>query len=270
MARNASLLKWLPALLCAVVFMGGSIVHGDDQPDSAGQPYLPWEEFQEELVRAGHATDTGTLIELARAGADLNHRWLALEILGLRGEAGSIEAVRRIVHDDQEPALIRQTAALALARIAGAEGVAALRDLMLQEPDIERQVVMAAQLAELGDASGYPLVVQAAQSAHPRQRFLSVAALVSQIPLKAAAGLPHPLELLVALADDQDPQVRHEVIIQLPFAVAKGAAQASLESIAERLAAGDPDARVREAAQLLLTGWRFDEHRADDKEAKGS
>lgn len=65
-----------------------------------------------------------------------------------------------------------------------------------------------------------------------------------------------PVERLVALARDEDPKVRHEVVINVPVAVKKGVPLSVMIPVVTHLAKADPDPQVREAARLRLLELR--------------
>jgi hypothetical protein len=70
------------------------------------------------------------------------------------------------------------------------------------------------------------------------------------------ADLPvDPVGELLRLAQDKDPTVRYEVLVQLPFAARRGAPVPRLKPTVEKMAQEDPAPEVREKAGLVLTLW---------------
>ena len=216
----------------------------------------PWRDLESELRQQGIATDTKSLIDVVLSSPETGTRWMAMEVLGLRHETTARDALRKAL-DRASDRLLQESAALALARLGDASGQAALEKLMPTAATLERQVVIAARLAEFGNPAGYRFAAQAATSKETHLRYVAIGALVAFVPLPGRAG-QSPLEarrLLLQLLEDPDPGVRKEVLIYLPMAIAKGLPGAEARPIVEKLAKGDADPDVRERARLALVAW---------------
>jgi HEAT repeat protein len=214
------------------------------------------------LENAGvNAADPAALVQAATAHQDPNVRWVAIEVLGLRKEGRARDVLRRILAKEQEERVVRETAALALARMGDEAGLKALREFMESPTDPKRQVFLAARLAELGDVSGYAHVARAARSEDPSLREMAVEALppFALRPQAELGGGPLPGALLLHLAEDGSPDVRKQVLAFLPIAMGKGLTRAQVRPVLQRVAEGDPDIDVRESAKALLNAWKVED-----------
>jgi HEAT repeat protein len=216
----------------------------------------PWEELEKQLSHQGFKTDAASLIELANSTANASPRWMAIEILGLRGERNAIPVLREIAKRD-ETRLLKESSALALARLKDPDGIPLLREFARSSDNTERQIYLASQMAELGDASGYPYVSEAAHSKNAHVRYLAASTLSSFVPFELAGGKPQvqPTELLISMAGDNDPEVRKEVVFQFPLAVYKGASISKFEPVVAKMAKDDAVPEVRETSAGVLTLW---------------
>jgi HEAT repeat protein len=198
--------------------------------------------------------DPAALVKAATGHQDSNVRWVAVEVLGLRKEIRSRDVLRQIVAKDKEDRVVRETAALALARMGDAEGLKALRGFMENPTNPGRQVFLAARLAELDDVSGYRHVVRAARSEDPSLREMAVEALPPFLLHRVAEqeGGTSPGDLLLRMAQDESAQVRQQFLVFLPVVVGKGLSPEQARAAVKRLAEGDPEVEVRESAELLL------------------
>lgn len=215
----------------------------------------PWRDLESELRHQGVKTDTSSLIEIVRSDRDVGLRWMAIEVLGLRGDQEARGVLREVLYNDASR-LLQESAGLALARLKDESGISALRKLMQTSSDPERQIFLASRLAEFGDLSGYPFVLKALGSQDEHLKYLAAGALVSFVPFELRDRREiDPMERLIGLASDESPVVRKEVLIQFSLAIGKGASQDRLRVIAEKMAKADSDPDVREAARGFLTLW---------------
>jgi HEAT repeat protein/uncharacterized protein DUF2330 len=144
----------------------------------SGRNQPPWFDLESQLNYKGIKTDTASLIEIARSGADVGTRWMAIEILGLKKEHKAKDVLERLL-DTSNDELLKETAALALARLGDAKGIPALETLMRASTFAHRRIFMAARLAELGNPSGYTYVAQAAAGTDRYLQYLAVGAMFS-------------------------------------------------------------------------------------------
>ncbi len=223
-------------------------------------PADPWTDLVEMLQQSGVAhTDAPSLIAWLRTAPPTANRWAAVEVLGLRGDREAIPLLRTLAANGKER-FLAETAALALARLGEESGKNALVSFMESSEDPERQLFLAARLAELGDPSGYRFVAQSAIDRSASRRFASAAALVAFLPLEPASkGAVDAERRLLALAHDEEAQVRFEFVVQAPIAISRGGNRVQFEAALRELAAKDAGAGIRERAQLMLTGLEFED-----------
>lgn len=252
--------------LALAFFLVAAVSSGTDRPRPEGAT----EELEIFLQQAGVKTETPQLIRWVQTAPPTAPRWAAVEILGLRGAKEATPVLRAILASKKEDILLRETSALALARLGDPKGKPALREFVHDSKDWSRQIFLAARLAELGDASGYPYVAKASISSSVDLRFLSAAALVAFIPLQGKASEEiDPAERLLALARDEDPKIRGEFLVEAGTAVSRGADRKAFVSAVREISVGDPDPGVRERAGLILIGLKAEEAQPNPAKTEG-
>lgn len=228
-----------------VTLLTGAVAVGERRPP------LPWAELESDLKNAGYKTDSTSLITLAASTSDPGTRWIAIELLGLRQDQASQDVLRDLVATESDR-LLQQAAAVALARLGKKEGLIALAQFLRAEAKPERQIYLAARLAEFGDPSGLGYVLRAASSPDAHLRYLSVAALIPFVPLAESEGPRNTGSTLLSLLHDERGEIREEVLLNLPIAAAKGLSMDRFRPFVADMITRDPEARVRERAQLAL------------------
>ncbi|HYR83478.1 MAG TPA: HEAT repeat domain-containing protein [Terriglobia bacterium] len=234
----------------SILLFFGMIVYGQERPVA---PEPPWADLERELRQQGLKTDAESLVAITRSNVSEEKRWTAIEVLGLRNEQLAKGTLLEILRTG-ETQLLKETAALALARLGDQAGVLGLEKFMKASTDPERQVFMAARLAELGNRSGYQYVVQAVSGGVTHLRYISVGALVAFLPLTGDSR-GSAAERLLALLDDRDAMVRKEVLVYLPLAILKGLPVTKVRPIVQKMARSDSDPAARELARLMLISW---------------
>lgn len=237
---------WLAPVL---IIIGNLVVLAD----SPTRPEPEWARLERELREKGVASEVESVIVAARTHHDLEVRWKALELLGRRGDREAATALRRIMQDDEER-LIRETAALALARLGHREVFADLRGFLMTSVDASRQVFLATELAAMGDFYGYRFVAKASRSPEEHMRLLGARALMAflihgSFPVEEEL---RPQDLLIKLLRDRSARVRKEAVFQVSLGAARGLAVGPYLEVVTEIARDDPDAGVREAARLAL------------------
>lgn len=234
---------------------------GGDRP---GKPD-PWVELESILQQQGVKTDLPSLREAAGSGPDIGVRWMSVEILGLRGDQASRPLLKRVLKGDAQR-LVRETAALALARLGDKEGLAGLKTFM-ETAEPQRRSYLAGRLAELGEPEGYRFVAEATAGDNTQVRLLSIACLAPFVPFQGrqVVIVIDPVDRLLALAKDPDPKIRKEALINIPMAVVKGAPLATFRPTVEAMSRSDPDLDIREIARLTLILWEEPTRREGEK-----
>lgn len=173
--------------------------------------------------------------------------WSA-EVLGLRGDRQASDALLRVAREDANE-VVRTAAWIALARLGSQEAQSAIEEMMHRAADLYWRLYLAARLAEVGNAGGYRYVLEAASGPKQWHRLEAASAVVGFVPLQKEEGLAEdPLDVLLRLALDGDPQVRQRAVLASGLAVAKGASQEAILELLGRMAQEDPDAALREQA----------------------
>lgn len=243
--------QWIEAVTTAVMITWNVPSAGQAEQGPVRREPSPWFDLESELNQRGVKTDSASLIEIARADRDVGTRWTAIEILGLRKEERAKPVLERILEQSYEP-LLKETAALAIARLGYSSGINNLEALMRGSTNAERQIFMAARLAEFGDVTGYTYVARAAAGGDPHLQYLSAGALVPFLRHETGSSGIDPTSRFLYLLQNEDPKIRKEVLVHVSVAMTQGLSANKVRPIVERLAAGDRDESVREAARLLL------------------
>jgi HEAT repeat protein len=241
-------------LLTALVLLTGSIV-SSDRPQQPQQH--PWAEFERELLRSGVQVDTTSVIEAAISHPDEGVRWIAVELLGRRGESIATGALQKILLND-ESRLVRETAALALVRLGHKDALTDAKEFVATTEDPSRRVYLAGQLAELGEFSAYPQVASAAVSNDEHLRFLSAGVLVrfATSGFTKSKGQASPQDLLMRLLKDPSSKVRGEALLEISVGSGRGLSLRPFLPQVKSMAKEDPDPGVREQARLQLIYWK--------------
>lgn len=223
-------------------------------PANAGRGGPHWAELESELTGKGVATDVASVIAAARRNPDAGVRWLAVELLGRRGDVAGIAALREILAGDPDRT-VRQASALALARLGEKSAIGEVKKQLEAEPEPARRVYLATQLLSVGDASGFPYLKEAGQAKDERLRSLAIAGLVRSDREDFPAHRSEAQDLLLSLAKDSSSTVRAELLLQLSIGMYSGLEIEPFLPVVQSLAKGDSDAQVREQARLFLVTW---------------
>ncbi len=207
-------------------------------------------QLERELSEFGVAVDTASLLDaLAHHNNELA-RGHASEVLGLRGEGAAAEALLEAAKED-DSWLVRESSAGALHRLGRSEGLDVLRGEMKAARLITRRLGLAAQLARLGDSSGYALVVEALDNPDVWR-----SAMFSLVPFLRFEQL-EAQQALIGQTYADDPAVRRQALTSLGLDLSDQYLQLSeLESVLEA-STKDSDEKVRETAGKLLRRWRM-------------
>jgi HEAT repeat protein len=239
--------------LTVLIVLSGLLTAAFASADRAKGKRSDWADLEEELTAKGIPLDSQSVIKAALASPDSWTRWVAVELLGRRGDAAAKPALAKILANDEDPAL-QSGAGLALARLGDRTGLPKVVKLMEAVKDPGRKVYLATQLAELGELSGYGAVADAARSGDEHARLLAAGSLVQFLTAgyTPPAPLPLPEALLLQLLEDSSPVVRKETVQALALGANRGVSLKGFLPSLERLAREDADMQVREAAHGVL------------------
>ena len=255
---------WRRLCVAALGLAGLAMTLAAGTGDRPGQPE-PWVELEAVLRQQGIKTDLPSLREVARSGPDANVRWMAMEVLGLRRDQAARAVLAHVVKNDGDR-LLRETAALALARLGDADGLSTLKGLM-ETAEPQRRVYLAARLAELNEPAGYAFVAEAVEGDNSQLKLLGIGNLAPFVPFEGrrAGVVINPIGRLLAVARHADPKIRKEALLNIPMAVVKGAPLTTFRPVVEGMAKADPDPDIREMARLTLVQWDKEARRKREK-----
>ena len=232
-----------------------------DQSAVADRPSVPptalmhWEM---ELEQHGVATDTASVIQAALTHHDSGVRFSAVELLGWRGEHEAEGGLRRVLEKDEER-LVREGAALALARLGYRDALGAVRGFLMTSSG-SHQLYLARELAKLGDFYGYRFVRAAAVAQEEELRRRSPEALLPFLTANfdPGEGLASPGQLLTQLLRDKGARVRQEAIFAVSYYSTGATPRPPFpehRAIVEEMGENDPLPVVREQALRLVAAW---------------
>ena len=229
----------------------------------------PWANFERLLKEKGVPPDTASLVKAVSRHEDPAVRSWAAIVLGMRGEKEALDVLRKVAQTDTE-SLVREEAWMAAGKLGDMNALGPLEEILKRTAELDRQITLAARLAELEDPAGYPYVEQAATSTQTQVRSLSAMAFASFVPLYEKGRISKdPLSYLALLVKDQDAQVRSNALIYLQVAVAKGSNAGRVAELLRNVAEEDPDPAIRQQAQRQRVALEALVNRSHDKKNNG-
>lgn len=217
--------------------------------------------YENDLHGAGVAIDTGSLIKAVHSHPrEEVRRWAAI-VLGRRHEVTARGILVAVAQQDGS-AEVRKEALLALARLGDPSVLPALEEIMREGRALGGRAVLAAQLAELGDVSGYEYVEQEVSAASPQRRRLSVGWLTEFMPYRHSLS-SDPFERLVALTHDPDRSVRDDAISGLQWAWSQGVSVEEIRTAMSWMLEQREDPRLRDLARHRLSTIEAQQHDVD-------
>lgn len=199
-------------------------------------------------------TDIKSLIEIVQSSNDLEVRWRAVTILGMKKVTESKEVLKKLLNSGEDPFLI-QRAAVALKMMDDASGHSVLRELFKSEKSNIVKSGIARDLAGFfGDPLGKEFVLQMATSESFSERMDSALPLVAiLIILENKEELKQMLDTFISLGKDPHGSVRREFVIVAPDQEQfLDAIIPVVEDIAKN---NDESQGVRRYAQIRLSAW---------------
>lgn len=168
------------------------------------------------LDRAGYGDDPDELLR-ALGDSDLSVRSEAAFLLGYKRQGDAEPHLRSLLEDAS--ARVRVEAALALARLGHEDTAVPILRMELGGEFFQDAPLRAARaLALLGDAGGYPRVMEALASPFPSNRMEAVAALASFLPLTGntmGAFTVDPVGALIGRMSDDEELIRLDALSTL-------------------------------------------------------
>lgn len=153
--------------------------------------------YQKALVERGFQNTTTAFVG-ALSHADPTIRMFAAQALGERLDPGSVAALTAALSDGS--ATVRFYAARSLVSLKSAAGAAVLRDALLESGNVAQSVEAAGLLAELGDPSGYKLVLSGLGSANSSVRLRAIAELPRFQRFEGRLSETGPIDAVAALS----------------------------------------------------------------------
>lgn len=253
LGQRAAVERWVAKLLGIVVLtvpMTSSAQSGGEIAPARGDDEA-WQYVG--ILRAhGVSMEATAVAAAARDHESSQVRWAALELLSRVDAEESRELFAEALRDDQNR-LVRETAALALARLGDPRGQRALKDF-LDDASPPRDLLIAAELAERGDWGGYSIVADAVVSTSPVRREDAARFLPYFMGARSEEVSPEPAKALERLLADPEESVRKVAVEQLSLATERGFSRSRAQELANALAEQDHSAQVRQSAssQMLI------------------
>jgi HEAT repeat protein len=251
-------MSWKTCLLflCALPFLAGA---AGATTTPGGVPI--WRTIETDMRQAGCFTPPVATLRDALRSTEGICRFQAVRALGWQGDKKAIPDLKTVHEGDPDPG-VRSQAAIELVRMGEREYLEDAHRAMEQGPALSDRVSLAGQLAQVGDASGYPYVAEACRSSVPLDRKTCVSVL--RYFIKVAAQDERLCTALVdqmlTLVEDSEAGVRQDAIYTLAGWGREALLPASAISRLEKLAAVSPDSEVQQTAQSIVEHQKVKQH----------
>jgi hypothetical protein len=151
-----------------------------------------------------------TAEDVLRYSSDILCRFRAVRYLGLAGDRRAVPALEAAYREDSDPG-VRSQALVELIRLGQRQYADVARESMQKSTSLAAKAGLAGQLAEAGDASGLPHVLEAcrSQETQDRQTCATALGMFRKLAAKDPKLLTTLLDQILVLAEDQDTGVRH-------------------------------------------------------------
>jgi hypothetical protein len=248
--------KTVMLFLCALPFLAGA----------AGATTTPsgveiWRRIETDMRQEGcFAPPLATLRDALRS-TDFLCRFQAVRALGLQGDRKSIPDLKKIHEGDPDPG-VRSQAAVELVRMGEREYLEDAHQAMEQGPALSDRVALAGQLAQVGDASGYPYVAEACRSSVVLDRQICISELgyFRKVADNAEQLRATVIDQMLTLAEDSEAKVRLSAIYALSGWDLEMLLPTSVISRLEKLAVVSPDPTVQRVAQSVVENQKRKQH----------
>ena len=244
-ARSRRLLAVLLVLpICLLAEAGAPL---PTRADESGVSYC--ERF---LVERGIGTRRRAVRRAAEFAADAEVQWCAMSYLEEVKDRKAISILRRVM-DSTENNHTRIVAATNLTRLHDQAGMQVLREALAALSTSDAIVFgsagyLARDLARVGDASGYNVVLKLLLAPERRRRVAGMRALVSFVRFPSLDAV----DQMIAMTEHEDAETRKEAAFLFFTLCRHGAPRGQLLKTLQGLVEEDPDVTVREQAQTSL------------------
>ncbi len=196
------------------------------------------------------ALDTDSLLKEIQTTSDIEIKWRAIRIIGMRKDLKGVKVLRGLLNPEEDP-LTREEAAISLHMLGNKSGHSELVKLFEVEKNPLAKIRLAKNLASIfKDARGKDFVLEMAKSKVGVRRLYSVEALARILEvLIVDSEFERLLAFFVLFSKDDDPLIRREFVNASP--VKKQFAK-TLIPIFQKLSKNDPDHIVRKYAKSVL------------------
>jgi HEAT repeat protein len=220
-----------------------------------------WRRIETDMRQEGCFVPPLATLRDALRSTDSLCRFQAVRALGLQGDKKAIPDLKKIHEGDPDPGM-RNQAAIELVRMGEREYLEDAHQAMEAGPSLSDKVSLAGQLAQVGDARGYPYVAEACRSSVVLDRQSCVSALgyfnkVAEHDEELRATV---IDQMLTLAEDPEAWVRQAAINDLAGWDLEMLLPESAISRIKKLADVSPDPKVKKVAQLVVENQKFKPH----------
>lgn len=192
-----------------LIFFCSGFTQSEDEPGGYMVDYLHERNLK---------TDKESLMEIVQSSEDIEVRWRAVAILGVKKATESKEVLKKLLNSEEDPFLI-QSAAVALKRMGDSSGYSILKELFKSENNNSVKLEITRDLAEFfNDPIGKEFTLQMATSKSVSERIHSVQALgdILIILKNNEEELLPALDTFISFSKDPQWVIRREFVFVSP------------------------------------------------------
>jgi HEAT repeat protein len=226
-----------------------------------------WSLIETDMHNAGCFKAPVATVRDALHSEDAICRFQAARVVGLQGDRKAVPELKTLQERDPDPGVRRQ-ATIELVRLGESDYLPSARRLLEETPSLGEKVLLAGQLAELGDLSGSPYVGEACRSADPQLRRSCVSVLwFFRKPAARDAELRADLVgQMLALAEDQDAGIRQSSLYALATFGREMVLPAEAVARLESIAAESRDPQVKQTARTVVDDQKRKQHEPTEQQ----
>lgn len=253
--RKVIIVKNLSVISITVLIGYACVVSATDRLSTQPDPAWAW--LERELQKDGFETDTESLVSLAKTHQEETAGLRAISILGQRGEQSAKGVLREILLKGADE-LVRESAAIALARLGDEEGLQALIQYF-HEAKGDSKASLALVLAKLGKDVGYSQTLELSYSASLRVRVAAVRALFAlfDVVKDTPERCREVGDRICVMSQDAELRVRRVFLIGASSAIPANLREMCLEEAVLRMSVEEADDELRGVAERLLLTWEL-------------